>query len=71
MKVRKPKDITKLFREGTEIDKALQEAARDARRLHKQMGVPLVVWQNGRTVLIPPEKIVVDERVPKPRRRRR
>jgi len=66
------KSISELFAEGTPIDDALRAAARDARALHKRMGQPIVVWQNGRVVEIPPEEIVVD--VPadaqRPKRRR-
>jgi hypothetical protein len=53
-------DIDKICREGTLIDQAVANAARDARLLHKRMGVPLVVWQDGKIVEIPPEEIVVD-----------
>ncbi len=42
------------------IEKALKLAARDARLLHKRMGQPMVVWENGKVVWIPPEEIVVD-----------
>lgn len=37
---------------------ALHEGARDARRLHKALGVPIVIWRDGRVVEIPPEEIV-------------
>lgn len=41
------------------ITRALRLAARDAAILHKAMGVPLVVWQEGQVVHIPPEEIVI------------
>ncbi|MDX1947185.1 MAG: hypothetical protein SFU86_17425 [Pirellulaceae bacterium] len=53
-------DVNQICREGTKIDEAVERAARDARLRHKQMGVPLVVWQDGKVVEIPPEEIVVD-----------
>jgi len=53
-------DIAKLFQEGTQIDAAVERAAREARLRHKQLGVPLVVWREGKVVEIPPEEIVVD-----------
>jgi hypothetical protein len=59
-------DIDRICREGTLIDEAVEMAARDARLLHKRMGVPLVVWQDGKVVEIPPEEIVVD--LPPPQR---
>lgn len=53
-------DVNQICREGTKIDEAVERAARDARLRHKQLGVPLVVWQDGKVVEIPPEEIVVD-----------
>jgi hypothetical protein len=53
--------ITEIFDEGTSIDRALLEAARDARRFHKSMGSPMATWQDGKVVWIQPEDIVVDE----------
>jgi len=55
-------DIDRLFREGTEIEQAMLRAGREVRRRHKLLGEPIVVWEKGRVVLVPPEKIVVDER---------
>jgi hypothetical protein len=53
--------ITEIFDEGTSIDRALLEAARDARRFHKAMSNPIATWQDGKVVWIQPEDIVVDE----------
>lgn len=52
--------ITELFDQGTAIDEALREAARDARRFHKAIGNPMAAWRDGRVVWIQPEDIVVD-----------
>ena len=52
--------ITELFDEGTIIDKALREAARDARRFHKAIGNPMATWRDGNVVWVQPEEIVVD-----------
>jgi hypothetical protein len=49
------KDISQLFREGTAIDAAMNKAAREAVLRHKQMGLPLVGWRDGKVVLIPPD----------------
>ena len=35
-------------------------AERNARLKHKQLGVPLVVWRDGKVVEIPPAEIVID-----------
>ena len=52
--------ITELFDDGADIDKALREAARDARRFHKALGNPMATWKDGQVVWIQPEDIVVD-----------
>ena len=43
------------------IVEAMQTAARQARLTHKQANQPLVVWRDGKIVLIPPDQIIVDE----------
>ena len=52
--------IDELFEDGRAIDNALQEAARDARRLHKALGNPMATWRDGRVVWVQPEDIQVD-----------
>jgi hypothetical protein len=47
------------------ISRALNEAARDAVEIHRRAGLPLVVWQDGKVALVPP-----DESAPKPARTR-
>jgi virulence-associated protein VagC len=56
-----PKDIHAIFREGTEIDKAIRKAARLAWLAHKREGLPIPVWKDGKTVWIPPEEIEVPD----------
>jgi hypothetical protein len=51
------KDITAIFRDGTQIKRALQAATREAIRQHKQAGLPMVVWRDGQTVLMSPEEL--------------
>jgi hypothetical protein len=53
---REPKDIRKIFREGTLIDEAMSAAVRDAVQLHKEKGLPMVVWRDGEIVWISPEE---------------
>ena len=62
MATEKTKDISKIFAEGTLIDRALRLAVREALRRHKEAGLPIVVWRRGKVVLVPPEKIPVDTR---------
>jgi hypothetical protein len=53
---REPKDIQKIFREGTLIDEAMNAAVRDAVQLHKEKGLPMVVWRDGKILWITPEE---------------
>ena len=64
MPKKKTKNIAKIFEEGTLIDEALAKAVREALRLHKQAGNPVVEWRNGEIVWIPPEEIDVDATTP-------
>jgi hypothetical protein len=51
------KNIDQIFEEGTLIDEALAQGVQEALRIHKQAGLPIVVWEDGQTVWIPAEKI--------------
>ncbi len=55
----KTKDINALFDEGTEIDRALQKAVREALLEHKHAGNPVASEKNGQVVWIAPEDIEV------------
>ena len=52
--------VGELLADSAKVTEAVRQAGRDARLLHKKMGVPLVVWRDGQVVEIPPEEIVVD-----------
>jgi hypothetical protein len=67
MSTKRPKDIGRIFADGRLIDKALRTAVREALLRHKQAGVPVAVYQHGKTVWIPADKI----RVGRPRKRRK
>jgi hypothetical protein len=58
-------DVGARLADTRRVTEAVREAGRQARLKHKQMGVPLVVWQDGKIVHIPPEEIVVDPPPPK------
>jgi len=49
--------ISELFEEGTPIDAAIRAAAREAVLQHKQKGLPLAVWRDGKVAWISPEEI--------------
>ena len=51
-----PRDVRRIFREGTLIEKALQEGARLALETHRRAGLPLVIWRDGRTVWVTPDE---------------
>lgn len=55
------KDIEELFRDGEAIDRALREAVKDALREHKKLGHPIVVWEDGKVVVVPPDEICVED----------
>jgi hypothetical protein len=55
------KDITRLLRERTEVDRALARAIQQALWEHKQLGHPVVIWRDGKVVWLPPEEIQVEK----------
>lgn len=71
MKHRKVKDIRKIFREGVLIDEAMRKAAQEAIRIHKQAGLPLVVWRDGRIAMVDPDEFETQERKKRLRKTRK
>ena len=53
-----------MYLNPTSIHAALASAVREARLRHKLLGQPVVEWQNGRVVLVPPEEIEIVEPTP-------
>ena len=51
------KDIEAIFADGTEIDKALKEAAQEAVRRHKLLGNPIAVWRDGKVCWLQGDEI--------------
>jgi hypothetical protein len=43
------------------IETAAQEAVREALRMHKRLGNPIVVWEDEQLRWIPPEEIDVPD----------
>jgi hypothetical protein len=39
--------------------RAMKSAVREAVRMHKLLGYPIVVWRDGKVVWIPPEEIEI------------
>ena len=50
-------NIGAIFREGAQIGRALETAAREAILRHKQLGHPIPIWRDGKTVLVSPEEL--------------
>jgi hypothetical protein len=69
MKAKQAKDITAIFREGTLIDRAIAAGAREAIRRHKQAGVPMAVWRDGKSVWVDAAELEPKRRIKKPKRR--
>jgi len=57
VKAVRPKTIGELIRDGTLIDAALRQAARQALALHKRAKVPVPMWRDGKIVWIKPKDI--------------
>jgi hypothetical protein len=57
MKPRKPVNIARVFDDGRRIDAAVQRAVSAARQRHKQAGLPVAEWRDGKVVWIPAEQI--------------
>lgn len=49
--------IAEAFSDPQRMDAAIRAATRRAIREHKQAGVPMVSWRDGRMVIIPPEEL--------------
>ncbi|MGC9952538.1 MAG: hypothetical protein ABSF64_39880 [Bryobacteraceae bacterium] len=51
------KDIDQIFRDGTAIEEALERAYRRAVKQHRQNGVPMVFWENGKIIKVPADQL--------------
>lgn len=58
------KDIDAIFADGTQIDKALREAVREAVRRHKLLGNPIAVWRDNKVCWLQPDEIPLPEEEP-------
>ncbi len=53
-------DPVKAFADKELVTAAINRALRRARIMHKQLGLPMATWQDGKSVLVPPEQIEID-----------
>ena len=56
------KNIDEYFQNGREIDKALQQAVKEALLKHKTADNPIASWKDGKIVWIQPEDIPVEDK---------
>jgi hypothetical protein len=61
MSIRNRRDIGLIFREGTAIDRAVEESVREAVRRHKLLGNPIIVWRDGKVVWVPPDEAAPED----------
>ena len=57
MKEKPVRDIERILRDGAALDRAIMAARANVIRQHRQLGLPLVVWRDGRVVKVPPDSI--------------
>ena len=61
MTERVEKDIGAIMRDGKEVDRAMDRAFRRVVERHRLLGLPLVMWRDGRVVRVPAESIRLPE----------
>lgn len=54
-------DIDELKRLADAVEAAAQQAVAEALAMHKRLGNPIAVWENGAVRWIPPDEIDVPE----------
>jgi monomeric isocitrate dehydrogenase len=57
MNLERQVDIEQIFEDGTLIDEAMEEAFFDAVKRHRQGGVPMVFWRDGKVVHVDAHEI--------------
>lgn len=50
-------DISRMMREGTEIDRAIRRAVHQALETHRRLGHPVAMTINGKPAIVPASKI--------------
>ncbi|UJS15973.1 MAG: hypothetical protein L3J17_08565 [Candidatus Jettenia sp.] len=55
------KNINEFFNNGSEIDKALQSAVKEALLKHKIAGNPIASWKDDKVIWIQPKDIPVED----------
>jgi hypothetical protein len=59
-----PDEFAQFMAESETIEAAVQAGVRDSLIVHKRLGHPIVVWEDGQVVWIPAEDIEIPEEEP-------
>ena len=54
-------DPETMVRDGAAIDRAIIAARRRVIRRHRQLGIPLVIWRDGKVIEAAPESVEMPE----------
>ena len=54
-------DLSDVFTNTERVMAAIRQAVREALLDHKRAGNPVAIWRDGKSVVIPPEEIVVPD----------
>jgi hypothetical protein len=57
---RSPVDIAAVMLDGEVVDRAIARARADLVRLNRKLGLPLLLWQDGRVVEVPAAELETD-----------
>ena len=52
-----PLSISERMKNNDRLLNAMDKAVHDALRVHKLLGQPIVVWEDGKVKIIPPDQI--------------
>jgi hypothetical protein len=55
------KDIGAIMRDGKAVDRAMDRAFRRVVEHHRRLGLPLVMWRDGRVVRVPADSVQLAE----------
>jgi hypothetical protein len=54
--IEEARNVGRLLGDRSVLDAALREGAREALRVHREAGLPLAIWRDGRTEWVTPEE---------------
>jgi hypothetical protein len=55
------REYAEFLAEAEAVEAAVQQAVKDALRMHKQAGNPVAGWKDGRVVWVPAEQIDLED----------